>query len=89
MKMELSLPNELKKLVTSLLALFLGTGAFALCNSADAASGSKPWLPWPPHHKPPPHLPEVNVSFVLVPITIAVLLFASRQIWRRRDAKNY
>jgi hypothetical protein len=71
--------NRLGRILTPITTLLLGLGALILNNSAMAKPS------WPPHHKPP-CVPEMNSGLVLVPIVIALLLFSSRHILRRRQA---
>jgi hypothetical protein len=80
-------------IITSVLGLTVAVGAYAL-NKADSTGhfiGIK--LPislpnFPPQHQTPPAVPEVNTGLVLLPIVLAVLLFTSRQLWRRRGVEN-
>lgn len=39
-------------------------------------------------HSPPPAVPEVNAGLVLLPIVLAILLFTSRHLLRRRSLEN-
>jgi hypothetical protein len=79
-------------IITSAVGLVVGVSAAILSNSASASSGTGNWvlpkLPHvpihpPPHHGPPPAVPEVNTGLVLLPIVLAILLFTSRRFLRR------
>jgi hypothetical protein len=80
------LRKSLVWIITSTVGLTVAVTAIVLNKSAaaDSATGnSLPGWPPPPHHTPP-SVPEVNTGLVLLPIVFAVLLFASRQLLRKR-----
>jgi hypothetical protein len=86
------LGKKLAWIVVSAVGLAVGVSAAILSNSASAPSGASNWvlpkLPHvpihpPPHHGPPPAVPEVNTGLVLLPIVFAILLFTSRRFLRR------
>jgi hypothetical protein len=82
------LGKALTWILTSAVALVIGTVAVVVNKSALAGTSNNgfQWPPqWPPHHDPPPVVPEVNSALVLLPIVFAVLLFCTRQLWRRRS----
>ena len=78
--------KSLTWILTSGVALVVG----ALVLSKTAAAGTIPQLPGllPPHHDPPPVVPEVNTGLVLLPIALAILLFSSRLLLRRQRLGN-
>ena len=94
----------LRRVCTSAAALLLAASTLVFNNSAMAQSSSNVpgwwplppgWWPFPPwwptgpgHDHKPPCVPEFNSGLVLIPVVIAVLLFASRQLLRRRDAQK-
>jgi len=84
------LGKALTWILTSTVALVIGTVALVVNKSALAGTSDNDfhWPPWPPHHDPPPVVPEVNSALVLVPIVFAVLLFCTRQLWRRRGESS-
>jgi|GEM_PF-2894601 hypothetical protein len=76
-------------IITSVLGLTLAVGAFVLNKSGAIGIKWPITLPnWPPQHQVPPAVPEVNTGLVLLPIVVAVLLFTSRQLLRRRGFEN-
>lgn len=78
-------------ILTSAVALIIGTVALVVNKSALAGTNNGDFRPWPPHwphHDPPPVVPEVNSALVLLPIVFAVLLFCTRQLLRRRGESN-
>jgi hypothetical protein len=84
-------------IITSTIGLTVAVTAIVLNRSASASGttgNSWPiwppiWPPgWPPQHNPPPAVPEVNTGLVLLPIVFAVLLFASRQLFRKRTSER-
>jgi hypothetical protein len=75
-------------ILTSAVALVIGTVALVVNKSALAGTSNNGWQwppHWPPHHDPPPVVPEVNSALVLLPIVFVVLLYCTRQLWRRRS----
>jgi hypothetical protein len=81
------LGKALTWILTSAVALVIGTAALVVNKSAQAGTSNNGfhWPPhWPPHHDPPPVVPEVNSALVLLPIVFAALLFCTRKLWRRR-----
>jgi hypothetical protein len=73
-------------IIMSAIWLVVGVGALLLNKSALADTA----LHWHHHHHhdPPPAVPEVNTGLVLLPIVLAILLFASRHLLRRRGLEN-
>jgi hypothetical protein len=70
---------------TSAIGLVLGVGALLL-NKPALADTAEHW-----HHHcpdPPPAVPEVNTGLVLLPIVLAILLFTSHHLLRRRGMEN-
>jgi len=89
------LGKSLVWVITSALGISIGVGALILNKSASAnpAGGNNvlhPHFPlWPPpHHVTPPAVPEVNTGLVLLPIVLAILVFASRFSLHRRNLEN-
>ncbi|MBV8214819.1 MAG: hypothetical protein JOZ08_16555 [Verrucomicrobia bacterium] len=97
------LGKSLTWIITSTLALVAGVGALVLNSPASegtTSSGIWKWPPqWPPHwspqwphfpppHNPPPAVPEVNAGLVLLPIVLAILVFTSQHLLRRRGLQN-
>ena len=81
------LGKKLTWIITSIIGLVGGIGAFIINKSASAETVTKSgWLGpfWPPHHNPPPAVPEVNTGWVLLPFVLAILFFASRHLLQRR-----
>lgn len=82
------LAKSLGWIITSVIGLTVALTAIVLNKSASggAIGIHLPISPphWPPSHSPPPAVPEVNTGLVLLPIVFAVLLFASRQLLRKR-----
>ncbi|MGA7125696.1 MAG: hypothetical protein WBZ19_05285 [Chthoniobacterales bacterium] len=83
------LAKSLGWIITSATGLTVAVTAIVLNKSANGSSAIGIHLPilpphWPPSHNPPPAVPEVNTGLVLLPIVFAVLLFASRQLLRKR-----
>jgi nitric oxide reductase large subunit len=72
-------------IITSAIGLVVGVGALLLNKSALADTA----LHWHHHHHdPPPAVPEVNSGLVLLPIVLAILLFTSQHLLRRRGLEN-
>jgi hypothetical protein len=71
-------------IITSAVGLVVGAGALLLNKPvlADAAKHLHH------HHHDPPAVPEVNTGLVLIPIVLAILLFTSQQLLRRRGLEN-
>jgi len=92
------LGKSLVWVITSALGISIGVGALIFNKSASAnpAGGNNVLLPhfphfpvWPPpHHVTPPAVPEVNTGLVLLPIVLAILVFASRFLLHRRNLEN-
>jgi hypothetical protein len=87
------LGKSLTWIITSALGLAVGVGALVLNHPASAGAtgsgnGVLPKLPLPPQHHSPPAVPEVNTGLVLLPILLAILLFNSRHLLRRRGLGN-
>jgi len=77
-------------MATSAIGLVVGIAALIYSKSGWAeTTGKSTWLPphCPPHHDPPV-VPEVNTGLVLLPIVLAIFVFTSRQLWRRRGLEN-
>jgi hypothetical protein len=91
------LKKSFTRIITSALGLAVGAGAFVLNKSASAGAtstggGILPILPpTPPHHGPVPVpvVPEVNTGSVLLPVVLAILLFASLHLLRQRGEKTH
>jgi hypothetical protein len=82
MKFKLNLPTGLNRPFTSAAALLLGTSVWGLNNAVFAQTTTTLQGLIPP--KPVPATPEVNMGLVMAPIAIAILLFATRKMWRKR-----
>jgi hypothetical protein len=73
-------------IITSAFGLVVGFGALLLDKSALADTALH-LHHHPPHHDPPA-VPEVNTGLVLLPIVLAILLFTSQHLLRRRGLEN-
>jgi hypothetical protein len=75
----------LRKRVTWIITSAIGVGALLLNKSvlADTAEHLHHH-----HHHDPPAVPEVNTGLVLLPIVLAILLFTSHHLLRRRGLEN-
>ena len=71
-------------IITSAVGLVVGVGTLLLNKPALADTAE---LLHHHHHDPPP-VPEVNAGLVLLPIVLAILLFTSRHLLRRRGLGN-
>ncbi|HEX3446154.1 MAG TPA: hypothetical protein VHS80_15655 [Chthoniobacterales bacterium] len=72
-------------IITSATGLVVGVGILLLNKSALADMTEHLHHH---HHDPPPAVPEVNAGLVLLPIVLAILLFTSRHLLRRRGLEN-
>ncbi len=81
------LRKRLTWIITSAIGLVVGVGALLLDNSALADTALHLHHHHPPHHDPPA-VPEVNTGLVLLPIVLAILLFTSQHLLRRRGLEN-
>jgi hypothetical protein len=88
----LNVGKSLTWVITSVVGVVAGIGALVLNNSAsaDGVMDSVPLLHHlhHHHHDPPPAVPEVNTGLVLLPIVLAILVFTSRYLLRRRGYGN-
>jgi hypothetical protein len=84
-------------IITSVVGLVVAVGAVIYQTSSRAGTapdGNGPWQRWTshlpnlPHHGSPPAVPEVNTGLVLLPILLAILVFSSRHLLRRRGFEN-
>jgi hypothetical protein len=73
-------------IITSALGLVVGVGALLL--NKPALADTAELLHHHHHHHDPPPVPEVNAGLVLLPIVLAILLFTSRHLLRRRGLEN-
>jgi hypothetical protein len=88
---------DLRKSFTRIITSAVGVGAFVLNQSASAGAtstggGILPILPPPPPHHGPvpvPVVPEVSTGLVLLPVVLAILLFASLHLLRQRGEKTH
>ena len=71
-------------IITSAIGLVVGVGALLLNKSALADTAEHLHH----HHHDPPAVPEVNTVLVLLPIVLAILLFTSQHLLRRRGLEN-
>ena len=71
-------------IITSAIGLVVGVGALLLNKSALADMTEHLHH----HHHDPPPVPEVNTGLVLLPIVLAILLFTSLRLLRRRRLEN-
>jgi hypothetical protein len=65
-------------------------GGIPFVASADPHGEALGWFKHPEHHhhlSDPPVVPEVNAGLVLVPIAFVILLFASRQLFFKRETR--
>jgi hypothetical protein len=78
----------LRKSVTWITAAAIGlvVGVSALLPNKSALADTALHLHH--HHHDPPAVPEVNTGLVLLPIVLAVLLFTSQHLLRRRGLEN-
>jgi hypothetical protein len=76
----------LRKSVTRAITAVIGVGALLLSRSAFAETALN--LHRHPHHHDPAPVPEVNTGLVLLPIILAILLFTSQHLLRRRGLEN-
>jgi hypothetical protein len=88
----LNVGKSLTWIITSVVGVVAGIGALVFNNSASA-DGVMDNLPLlhhlhHHHHDPPPVVPEVNTGLVLLPIVLAILIFTSRHLLRRRGYGN-
>jgi hypothetical protein len=67
------------------LAIGLVVGVSALLPNKSALADTALHLR---HHHDPPAVPEVNTGLVLFPIVLAILLFTSQHLFRRRGLEN-
>jgi nitric oxide reductase large subunit len=72
-------------IITSAIGLVVGVGALLLNKSALADTAEHLHHH---HHHDPPAVPEVNTGLVLLPIVLAILLFTSQHLLRRRGLEN-
>jgi hypothetical protein len=79
------LRKSVTRIITSAIGLVIGVGALLL-NKPALADTAEHWHHH--HHHDPPAVPEVNTGLVLLPIVLAILLFASRHLLRRRGLEN-
>ena len=70
-------------IITSAVGLVVGVGTLLLNKPALADTAELLH-----HHHDPPPVPEVNAGLVLLPIVLAILLFTSQHLLRRRDLEN-
>jgi hypothetical protein len=85
------LGNAVKNIFTSAATLGLAATTLIVNTSALAQNSAGPRLPTGPTVPTLPRVPvvpEVNAGLVLIPIAIAILLLASRQLLRRRTAQQ-
>jgi hypothetical protein len=83
------LSRVLTWILTSSVALVIGTVALIANKSTLADTNNNNLWPWPHHHHPtPPAVPEVNAGLVLLPIVFVAGLFCTRQLLRRRSASR-
>jgi len=86
------LGNAVKNIFASAATLGLAATTLIVNTSALAQSSIGPRLPTGPTVPRLPRVPvvpEVNAGLVLIPIAIAILLLASRQLLRRRNAQQH
>ena len=78
------LRKSVTSIITSAVGLVVGFGALLLNKPAlaDTAEHLRH------HHHNPPAVPEVNTGLVLLPIVLAILLFTSQHLLRRRGLEN-
>jgi hypothetical protein len=90
------LGKNLTWIITSFMGLVLGISGAMLSSSTSASSAATNGIldKFPqvrihplPHH-PPPAVPEVSTGLVLLPIVLAILLFASRHLLSQRSVEN-
>jgi hypothetical protein len=85
--------KSLTWIITSFVGLAAGISALVLNNWAwaDGVTDKLPLLHHlhhHHHHDPPPAVPEMNTGLVLLPIVLAILVFTSRHLLRRRGYGN-
>lgn len=73
-------------ITTSVIGLVVGVSA--LLPNKSALADTALHLHHHPHHHDPPAVPEVNTGLVLLPIVLAILLFTSQHLLRRRGLEN-
>jgi hypothetical protein len=78
------LRKSVTRIIASAIGLVVGVGALLLDKSALADTTAH----WHHHHHDPPAVPEVNTGLVLLPIILAILLFTSQHLLRRRGLEN-